>query len=379
MEPCGAGIQELEVYLHLVTRWKEKERNITVATSQELRARRAPWNRSHQQVSCNSSSHRYVLHRRFDNRDGNWRDYIERFEFYCDAQGIADPTQRRALFLSGVGQNAYRRIKTILAPALLTTVSYQNIIETILGYFEPKPSAIVSRFRFHQKCQGAAQGIQEFVTELKVMADRCEFGPCLDHMLRDRFVCGLNHLEDMGILSSNKIGVLTARDATLSKVVQCINRGWPEKPETELKPFAVRQTEPYMIEKCIMWGTRVVIPQAAREAVLDELHSCHFGVVKMKALARASVWWPGVDKNIEELAASCTACRSQSPSPPSDELHPWQYPARAWSRLHIDFAGPRKGKYYMVLCDAFSKWIEVEVMSSIDARNTIRKLTSIFS
>ena len=126
----------------------------------------------------------------FDNRDGNWRDYIERFEFYCDAQGIADPTQRRALFLSGVGQNAYRRIKTILAPALLTTVSYQNIIETILGYFEPKPSAIVSRFRFHQKCQGAAQGIQEFVTELKVMADRCEFGPCLDHMLRDRFVCG---------------------------------------------------------------------------------------------------------------------------------------------------------------------------------------------
>ena len=189
----------------------------------------------------------------------------------------------------------------------------------------------------------------------------------------------INHLEDMGILSSNKIGVLTARDATLSKVVQCINRGWPEKPENELKPFAVRQTELYMIENCIMWGTRVVIPQAAREAVLDELHSCHFGVVKMKALARASVWWPGVDKNIEELAASCTACRSQSPSPPSDELHPWQYPARAWSRLHIDFAGPRKGKYYMVLCDAFSKWIEVEVMSSIDARNTIRKLTSIFS
>ena len=189
----------------------------------------------------------------------------------------------------------------------------------------------------------------------------------------------INHLEDAGILSASKVGNLTSRDRILSKVILCIQRGWPETVDNDLKPFAARQTELYTIGDCVMWGTRVVIPAAARKAVLEELHSCHFGMVKMKALARSVVWWPGIDRSIEELAASCFTCRSHSPAPPSDELHPWQYPAKAWSRLHIDFAGPRKGKYYMVLCDAFSKWIEVEIMSSIDAGHTIKKLVSIFA
>ncbi|XP_043198388.1 uncharacterized protein LOC122368489 isoform X1 [Amphibalanus amphitrite] len=127
----------------------------------------------------------------FDERQGTWRDYIERFEFFCEAQGISEDDRRRALLLAGIGQTAYQRVKTILAPTRPSEMSYRDIVMAVQDHVDPKQSVIVSRFRFHQKCQGSEQGIKEFVADLKVMADPCDFGSSRDDMLRDRFVCGL--------------------------------------------------------------------------------------------------------------------------------------------------------------------------------------------
>ena len=167
----------------------------------------------------------------------------------------------------------------------------------------------------------------------------------------------INHLEETGILSPDRLAVLTNRDPVLSRVTRCIQMGWPNKPDNTLKPFAMRQTELYIVKNVMMWGTRVVISETARKAILKELHSCHFGIVKMKVLARSAVWWPGIDRDIEKMAAQCYICRVHNPNSPREELHPWQYLQRSRSRLHIDFAGPKKRKYFLVVVDAHSKWI----------------------
>ncbi len=60
-------------------------------------------------------------------------------------------------------------------------------------------------------------------------------------------------------------------------------------------------------------------------------------------------------------------------------LHPWEWPSKPWSRLHLDFAGPFLGHYYLVLVDAYSKWIVVELMPSITSAKTIEKLCMIFT
>ena len=133
-----------------------------------------------------------------------------------------------------------------------------------------------------------------------------------------------------------------------------------------------------LLEGCILWGARVVIPPQGRKLVLEELHETHTGVSKMKALARSYVWWPGMDTEIEEVVRNCSSCQITGPSPPVAELHPWEWPSQPWSRLHIDFAGPFMGHMYLITVDSHSKWLDVQIMQSISTSKTVEKLRFVF-
>ena len=65
--------------------------------------------------------------------------------------------------------------------------------------------------------------------------------------------------------------------------------------------------------------------------------------------------------------------------PAKAPLHFWEFPQKPWSRLHIDHAGPFLGKYFFVLIDAYSKWLEVHIVNSTSSEVTILKLQQIFS
>ena len=94
---------------------------------------------------------------------------------------------------------------------------------------------------------------------------------------------------------------------------------------------------------------------------------------RMKGLARMYVWWPEIDREIEDLVTAC------QPVPPATPLHPWKWPTHPWSRLHLNYVGPNDGKMFLVLIDAHSKWIEAFCIQSVSSTNTIEKLRTVFS
>ena len=98
-----------------------------------------------------------------------------------------------------------------------------------------------------------------------------------------------------------------------------------------------RRTELSLLDGCVLWGTRVIIPTKLRAQVLEELHQAHPGTVKMKG-ARSDVWWPQLDSEIEQKVRDCSICQSHRNSPPVAPLHPWDWMARPRLRLHIDYA-----------------------------------------
>ena len=134
-----------------------------------------------------------------------------------------------------------------------------------------------------------------------------------------------------------------------------------------------------MEEGCLLWGIRVVVPQRLRAKLLDELHKDHPGVVRMKSVARSYMWWPGLDKDIQNLVKTCQACQATKGAPPVAPLHPWVWPSRPWQRLHLDFAGPFQGSMFLIGVDAFSKWPEVQVMTTTTASATLDMLRQWFS
>lgn len=60
-------------------------------------------------------------------------------------------------------------------------------------------------------------------------------------------------------------------------------------------------------------------------------------------------------------------------------MHPWEWPDHPWARIHIDYAGPVKGKMILVIVDSHSKWIEAHVVNSATSQATIEKLRLVFS
>ena len=183
-----------------------------------------------------------------------------------------------------------------------------------------------------------------------------------------------------GPITAKQVAVESAYDPVLACVIQAISTGnWNDLPSTpEYQPFASKASELSLAQRCIMWGMRTVIPPKFRRRCLEELHASHLGIVKTKSLARSLLWWPGLDKDIEQMIKHCTTCQSDADNPRRASCL-WPIPDRPWQRLHVDFAGPFKGKMFLVVVDAFSKWPEVVVMQCTTAENTVEKLRTIFA
>jgi len=171
----------------------------------------------------------------------------------------------------------------------------------------------------------------------------------------------------------------TKRDPLLARVVKFIKEGWPEVCAEDLKPFSSRKLELSVEDDCILWGSRVVVPPPGRSLILQELHEGHPGISRMKSLARMVVWWPGMDKDIEDKVKSCHDCQQDRPKPAPTPLHPWEYPSRPWARVHIDLAGPCFGHMFLVLIDAHTKWLEVNPLSSTTSKVIIENLRMVFA
>jgi hypothetical protein len=197
----------------------------------------------------------------------------------------------------------------------------------------------------------------------------------------DAIVCQLQQAQiDQLPVSARAIREATRYDPKMCKVLQMIRNGWDDHiPDKELTPYKSRKDELTCQQGCIMWGLRVIIPPKLCNKVLQELHSAHSGMVRMKALARMHVWWPGIDAEIEQMARKCEACMAQSNDPARAPLHSWEYPQKPWQRLHIDFAGPFMGKMWLIVVDAHSEWPEVIPMQSTTSEKTVSALRSIFA
>ena len=116
-----------------------------------------------------------------------------------------------------------------------------------------------------------------------------------------------------------------------------------------------------------------------RDKIVKILHDGHIGIAKMKALARSFVYWPRIDKDIEEVAKLCYTCQINSTCQASVAYHPWLTPQKPWERIHVDFAENFLGTHFLIIIDAQSKWIEAYNQPKLTTSETICNLSRCFA
>ncbi|CAK1591123.1 unnamed protein product [Parnassius mnemosyne] len=221
----------------------------------------------------------------------------------------------------------------------------------------------------------------EYVTSNKNCADGLSRLPISSNNKKtiNREITYINFVENFLPVTNEDVTKATSKDIILSRIFAYIKSGWPTVcPGEEVKPYFVRRNELYLDNGSIMWGYRMVIPSYLRPIILKQLHSSHMGIVKTKGLARSYVWWPNIDADVEALCRSCETCASEADAPPRAPPNPWPY-LPPWSRVHIDFLGPYKGKTYLVLINSSSKWLEIIEVARTNATSIVKVLRSIFA
>ncbi|XP_060118361.1 uncharacterized protein K02A2.6-like, partial [Heteronotia binoei] len=274
--------------------------------------------------------------------------YTEWVECYLRANLITDDSRMRDILLSVCGEATFEITKGLSAPTKLTERTRIRLKARRVPFaLKPKIEAELDRLT----AQGVLEPVSYAAWETPIVTP---VKPNGDVQMCADYKCTINKA-----LQDNPYPVPVV--------------------DSEFRPFASRRDKLSSHKGCILWGSRVVVPPPhMRKQVLEALHETHPGIVRMKALARSYVWWPGMDEEIEGWVRRCQPCQESRPDPPSAPVHRWESNRRPWSRLHLDFAGPYQGQIFFILVDAYTKWLEVIPVASTSTAAAVRALRRVF-
>ena len=313
---------------------------------------------------------------------------------------MSDATERPVSFVSRTLSAAERNYAHIEKEGLVLVFAVKNFHEYLYGHqfslvTDHKP--LLGLFAEHKGLSSrSASRILRWALLLAAYNYKLEYRPGSQHGNTDapsrlpldfqsvdvsRPVFHVRMLEmDSSPVDERELRMAARRDLVLSKLSCCVLKGWDRADSCpELAQFKMHADELSTEGGCVLWGSRVLVPQALQGRVLKMLHDVHPVSSRLKALARCYVWWPGMDLQIEKLVKGCPTCQQHQSRPAGAPPHPWEHPVAPWQRVHIDYAGPLNGEMFLLLVDAYSRWLEVAKVKSASSAGTIRELRRIFA
>ena len=131
-------------------------------------------------------------------------------------------------------------------------------------------------------------------------------------------------------------------DDELALLKHTIMQGWPQSIKqvlSVLQPFWAFREELTAEDGLILKGTRIVIANKQSKAILKFLHEGHLGLNKCKLRAKETVYWPGLNDQLEDLVLNCELCLKYSTAKcklePSLSLGQ-EVPLYPWTKLATD-------------------------------------------
>lgn len=121
-----------------------------------------------------------------------WKRFIASFRIFLSAAGLNKVSDNRkaAILLNCIGQPAQELFFNTLKTGD-ENETLEEVIAIFEEYFKPKTNEIINTFLFNKRTQEDGEHFDTFYTELRKIAQNCNFETFLDRMLRDRLVYGI--------------------------------------------------------------------------------------------------------------------------------------------------------------------------------------------
>ena len=169
-------------------------------------------------------------------------------------------------------------------------------------------------------------------------------------------------------------------DSVCADLIQLCQNGWPKHkrqvPE-KLQPYWPVRGELTLNDDLLLRGHRIVVPQSLQKQTLQKIHSGHQGITKCSLRVTSAVWWPGVKQQLENLVHKCPEC-SKAAQAPRQPLICTPLPQHPWEKVASDLF-EMDGKTYLLVVDYFSRYVEVQTLSTTTSASVIKALKAIFS
>ena len=173
-----------------------------------------------------------------------------------------------------------------------------------------------------------------------------------------------------------EIQIATTNDELSQVIMKNILLGWPESRDKvceEAKTyFDIRDTLA-VSDGVIYKGERVVIPEKLRSDIKRRLHASHLGTESMMRRARETVYWPGMVREVEQMAASCKPCLEYKPANPKEPLIIHDKTNKPWDKIGCDLF-QLENKDFLIVVDYHSNFIEVEFMKTTSSKNVVNSI-----
>ena len=169
------------------------------------------------------------------------------------------------------------------------------------------------------------------------------------------------------------------RDPVCQKLKEFCKSGWPDRNvlSADVKPYYTVAAQLSVENGLLLRGSRILIPPPMRKTLLNKLHSGHQGVTKCRELARQSIWWPGLAKQLEELVLRCPEC-VKAQRQRAQPLTPTTLPQLPWQKVATDLFEWKQATYLLVV-DYFSRFIEIARLNQTTTSEVTNHLKSIFA
>ena len=102
------------------------------------------------------------------------------------------------------------------------------------------------------------------------------------------------------------------------------------------------------------------------------LHDAHQGIAHSQARARLTIYWPGIDQDIEAFVQGCRHCQDHLPSNVKEPMFNKQIPDRPLQEVAADFAS-YGGKQFLIILDCKTDWPDIIEMGK---DTTVAKLST---